>query len=176
MWLCSALLILKICPSQFNIPFLPTPSNRLSGVTQSCPSLCNSMNCSLPGSSAHGIFQERLLEWAAISFSRGSSQPRDRTQVFSIADRHFTIWATHLTCAGVEQLCKCMPTYHIIQYIKAINQANHQIKYIIFSWQIYLNHNLTGQVSSLDFLHPSDFCIRDNFQPLAQSLSLFFPL
>ena len=43
--------------------------------------LSDPMDCSLPGSSAHGIFQARVLEWVAISFSRGSSQPRDRTQV-----------------------------------------------------------------------------------------------
>ena len=44
--------------------------------------LCDPMDCSLPGSSVHGIFQARILEWIAISFSRGSSQPRDRTRVF----------------------------------------------------------------------------------------------
>ena len=48
---------------------------------QSCPAVCNSMNCSLPGSSVHGIFQSRILGWVAISFSRGSSQTRDRTHV-----------------------------------------------------------------------------------------------
>ena len=41
---------------------------------------CVPMDCSPPGSSAHGIFQARLLEWVAISFSRGSSQPRDQTR------------------------------------------------------------------------------------------------
>ena len=46
-------------------------------VTQSCPTLCNPIDCSLPGSSVHGIFQARTLEWVAISFSRRSSQPRD---------------------------------------------------------------------------------------------------
>ena len=65
-----------------------------SEVSQSCPALCGPMDCSLPGSAIHGIFQARILEWAAISFSRGSSQPRDRTRVFCIADRCFTIWAT----------------------------------------------------------------------------------
>ena len=50
-------------------------------VTQSCPALCNPMDCSLPGSSVHVIFQARVLEWVAISFSSGSSWPRDRTQV-----------------------------------------------------------------------------------------------
>ena len=53
-------------------------------VTQSCPTLCNSMNCSPPGSSVHGIFQARILEWVAISFSRGSSRPRDRIWVSCI--------------------------------------------------------------------------------------------
>ena len=48
-----------------------------SEVTQSCLTLCNPMDCSLPRSSVHGIFQARVLEWVAISFSRGSSQPRD---------------------------------------------------------------------------------------------------
>ena len=48
-------------------------------VTQSCPSLCNPVDCSPPGSSVHEILQARILEWVAISFSRGASQPRDRT-------------------------------------------------------------------------------------------------
>ena len=46
-------------------------------VAQSCPALCNSMDCNLPGSSVHGIFQARILEQVVISYSRGSSQPRD---------------------------------------------------------------------------------------------------
>ena len=48
-----------------------------SEVSQSCPTLCDHMDCSLPGVSIHGIFQARVLEWVAISFSRASSQPRD---------------------------------------------------------------------------------------------------
>ena len=52
------------------------------------------MDCSLPGSSVHGILQARILEWIAIPFSRGSSQPRDGTWVSHIAGRLFTIWAT----------------------------------------------------------------------------------
>ena len=50
-------------------------------VTQSCPALCNPMDCSLPGSSVHEILQARILEWIAISFYRGSSWPRDQTWV-----------------------------------------------------------------------------------------------
>ena len=52
------------------------------------------MDCSPPGSSVHGIHQARILEWVAISFSRGSSQPRDWTRVSCIADKRFTIWVT----------------------------------------------------------------------------------
>ena len=52
------------------------------------------MDCSPPSSSVHGIFQARLLEWVAISFSRGSSQPRDWTWVSCTAGRLFTVWAT----------------------------------------------------------------------------------
>ena len=55
------------------------------------PTLCYPMDYSLPGSSVHGILQARILEWAAIPFSKGSSWPRDRTQVYCTASRFFTI-------------------------------------------------------------------------------------
>ena len=54
---------------------------------------CNPMDCSLPGSSIRGIPQARILEWVAISFSRGSSPPRDQTWVSRIAGRLFTNWS-----------------------------------------------------------------------------------
>ena len=52
-----------------------------SEVAQSCLTLCDPVECSPSGSSVHGILQARILEWVAISYSRGSSHPRDRTQV-----------------------------------------------------------------------------------------------
>ena len=58
---------------------------------------CNPMDCSLPGYSVHGIFQARIVEWVAISFSRGSSWPRDRTHISSVS------------CAGRQIL------YHLMQ-------------------------------------------------------------
>ena len=67
---------------------------KVSKVAQLWLTLCDPMDCSPPGSSVHGIFQARVLEWVAIPFSRGSSQPRDWTLVSSIADRCFPIWAT----------------------------------------------------------------------------------
>ena len=65
-------------------------------VAQSCPTLCDPMDCSPQGSSVHGILQARILQWVAISFSRASSQPRDWTWVTCTAGRFFTIWAQQI--------------------------------------------------------------------------------
>ena len=75
-------------------------------VTQSCPALCDPIVWSQPGSSAHGIFQARILEWVAISFSRGSSQTRDQSWVSCIADRLFPIWATREALNPIGKQCK----------------------------------------------------------------------
>ena len=58
------------------------------------------MDCSPPGSCIHGFLQARVLEWVAISFSRGSSQPRDQTWVSRIVGRHFTVWVTREVPSG----------------------------------------------------------------------------
>ena len=74
-------------------------------VTQSCPTLCDPMDCSPPGSSVHGILQLRILEWVTTPFSRASSQPWNRTWVSCIAGRFFTIWAAR------EALLVLLPTF-----------------------------------------------------------------
>ena len=63
-------------------------------VTQLCLTPCNPIECSPPEFSVHGILQARIQEWVAIAFSRGPSWSRDQTQVFCIAGRFFTNWAT----------------------------------------------------------------------------------
>ena len=63
-------------------------------VTQLCLTLCHPVDCSWPGSSVYGILQARILEWAAIPISRGSSWLRDQTGVSLIEIRFITIWAT----------------------------------------------------------------------------------
>ena len=63
-------------------------------VAQSCLTFCDPMDYSLPGSPVQGILQARILEWVAFLFSRGSSQPRDQTQVSRIVGGFFTSWAT----------------------------------------------------------------------------------
>ena len=74
--------------------FLVYSNESESEVAQLCPTLCNPVGCSPPGSSVHGILQARILECVAISFSRGSSRPRDWTQVSCIGGRHFNLWST----------------------------------------------------------------------------------
>ena len=69
-----------------------TGNKKLSQVAQLYPTLCNPVDCSLPGSSVHGILQAIVLEWVAISFCRRSSRPRDRTRVSRIGGRHFNLW------------------------------------------------------------------------------------
>ena len=66
-------------------------------VAQSCQTLCDPMDYSLPGSSVHGIHMARILEWVTIPFSRASSGPRGRIRVSCTADRFFTTWATRKT-------------------------------------------------------------------------------
>ena len=59
-------------------------------MAQSCPALWDPVDCGLLGSSVRGTLQARVLEWVDIPFSRGSSQPRDGSQVSRIADGFFT--------------------------------------------------------------------------------------
>ena len=75
---------------------------RCDKLFQSCLTLCDTIDCCLPGSSIHGIFQARVLKWVAIAFSRASSQPRDRTSVSHSAGRCFTVWATREVLCGVK--------------------------------------------------------------------------
>ena len=105
-WWCSLWDMYSSCsPMDYTVACQAPPSmgfskqeywktKKKSEVAQSCPALCDPKDYSLPGSSIHGIFQARVLEWAAISYSRGSSQLGDQTWVSHIAGRHFTLWAT----------------------------------------------------------------------------------
>ena len=70
-------------------PMIVWSEVKWSEVAQSCPTLCD-----LVDSSIHGIFQARILEWVAISFSRGTFRPRNQTRVSCIVGRRFTVWAT----------------------------------------------------------------------------------
>ena len=82
-------------------------------VAQSCPTLCDPMHYPV-----HGILQARILEWAAFPFSRGSSQPRDGTQVSRIAGGFFPIWAPSYTytCISLYAFLDPFPLYVIGEY------------------------------------------------------------
>ena len=85
------------CGFKCIVSFDPWKWKEAREVAQSCQTFCVPVDCSPPGSSVHGILQARILEWVAISFSRGSSQPRDRTWVSCIAGRCFILWTTRET-------------------------------------------------------------------------------
>ena len=82
-------------------------------LAQSCPTFCNLMDCMLPGFSIHGILQGRILEWVAMSFSRGSSRPRGWTCISCIAERFFTKVSLVLvaqSCLTLWDPMDCIPT------------------------------------------------------------------
>ena len=92
-------------------------------VTQSCPTLCNPTHCSPPGSPVHGISQATILDWVAISSSRGSSQPRDRTCIFCISCigrrilYHWATWEVPLfTWFWPNVMQKLLPTFHFKEW------------------------------------------------------------
>ena len=99
------------------------------------------MDGSLPGSAIHGIFQARILEWAAVSFSRGSSQPRDRTRVFCIADRHFTIWAT---IQNSTSLVLSIGIHFIFLYIFNVNVLYTLTDYKLLEIRINRKHKINN--------------------------------
>ena len=87
-------------------------------VAQSCPTLWDSVDCSLPGPSVYGISQARILEWVAISFSRGSSWPRDQTRVSHFAGRLLSeppgspgSVVAFFKCISIISIHSVVPTY-----------------------------------------------------------------
>ena len=93
-----------------------------------CPNLWDLIDCSLPSSSVHGILQARILEWIAISFSRGCSHPRDRTRVSCLAGRSSTNWPTResqiqvLSAINLKDKQKifffCFPSFYLICFLR----------------------------------------------------------
>ena len=107
-------------------------------VTQSCLTLCDLMDCSPPGSSVHGILQARILEWVAISFSRGLSQPRDWTWVSCISGRFFTNRATRAFTLKQLNTCDILVLKLQTEKIKKSDS--------IVQWQYVRNYKLSFKV------------------------------
>ena len=91
-----------------------------SEVAQSCPTLCDPMDCSLPGFSVHGILLARIPEWVTISFPGGSSWPRDGTWVSRVVGRRFNLWAT-------REAPKFSNRFHMVLEIKSLKSPRAKI-------------------------------------------------
>ena len=111
------------------------------------------MDCSLPGFSVHGVFQARILEWVAIPFSRGSSWPRDQTQVSCTAGRLFTDWATrearsriyiHKIFSVVPKSIMYIVSSRIIYWVLFLGLALSRMR--LENFKILLVHNFWIQV------------------------------
>ena len=121
--------------------------------------LCSPLGCSLPGSCVHGIFQARLLEWVAISYSRGSARPRDRTRVsrFSwIAGRFFTHWADREAFTVNAKLCwydVVTGTVPRTDIHHGIGKSNTQKKMqnMVLDWFQYINEEFQRLISDSAF-------------------------
>ena len=137
-------------PSPNKVPpyiFSVTSEVKWSEVIQSCLTLCNPMDCCLPGSSILGIFQARVLEWVAISFSRVSFWPRDRTRVSCIIGRHFTVWAT-VTRGNHCSMFFFFPRIELL----CLYEWNH----LDLFWLLLLT--IVSQIHSSTLLHHSFIC------------------
>ena len=89
------------------------------------------MDCRLSGSSIHGIFQARVLEWVAISFSRGSSRPRDRTRVSCIAGIFFTNLAIKEAQAGVKITRRKINNHRYTDDITLMAESEEELKSLL---------------------------------------------
>ena len=107
-------------------------------VTQSCLTLCNPMDCSLPDSSVHGNLQARILERIAVPFSRGSSWLRGWTWFSCIAGRFFTIWATRKTLnssyPGTINICVIPALLYSSPFYKYVNTWNSNAQILLMFW------------------------------------------
>ena len=117
-------------------------------VTQLCPTLCNSMDCSPPGSSVHGIFQARILEWVAIFSFKGSSWTRAWTLVSCISyiagSVHWAIREAHICLYSLLNFQRCqIPLLLVLKQLKRITTA-YTLRmfenYCIYSAFKYLEH------------------------------------
>ena len=105
--------------------------------TQSFPTLCEPMDCSLPGSYVHGILQARILEWVVIPFCRGNSLPRDQTQVSHTVGRFFTIWATREAISDTIFVFLWITSLSVIISRSIHVFANGIISFFSYGWVIF---------------------------------------
>ena len=152
----------------------------LSGVL--CLTLWDPIDCSLPGASVHGILQARILEWVAIPFSRGSSQPKDQTQVSCIAGGFFTNWATreykaekwvfkenhHINCTKEERKifhCRRPPGNCVSWEYQSFASSS-----LFFSFDFLFSHEIYVQTQQYEY----EYGRSGGYQPLLSILLYCF--
>ena len=120
-----------------------------------CRTLWDPMACSLPVFSVYGIFQARILEWVAISFSRGSSRPRDGTRVSRIAGRHFTISAIREDMGNNTSniyniyICKILLKFILPKFYQALSSPQEKTWFEIIKWKT----NIAFTFTVSNFMH-----------------------
>ena len=137
-WRTNRLIYKSKKPVYASLPFaLPSQPKRLPKSLQSCPTLCNPVDCSPPGSSVQGIFQTRILEWVAMPSFRESSWPRNQTRFSyphllpALASRFFATRATW------EAKRLCLRPYKGVLYcdLVVLCRAQHWLKWtFLFLW------------------------------------------
>ena len=118
------------------------------------PTVCNTVDCSLPGSSVPGLFPARILEWVAISFSRRSSQPRDWTQFPCIVARLFTLWATREVRRTFQFYLGMSATNHLIPLLRVMSSLN---IFFFFSYLISLGPGMMEKGKWCDVMWKTTF-------------------
>ena len=153
-------------------------------VTQSCPTLFDSMDCNPPGSSVHGILQARILEWVAISFSRGSSWHRDWTRTFCIScigrwnlyncATWEALYDTHYPLKYYTVTCLMFPTLHrfgadlFTRTHRSVSRTADAHTYLLSKWI----HSLSA---SLGFCLDTAWLRIRSWHPVPKATSLMSP-
>ena len=133
---------------------------------QSYLTLCNPADCSPPGSSVHGISQARILEWVATSSSRGSSRPRDWTQVSSIAGRLFTTEPQGKPVIRIQELLRIFCLTPLCKTLSIVVQSLSRVWLFAVPWTAALQALLSFIISwsllkllSIESVMPSNHLI-----------------
>ena len=134
-------------------------------VAQSCPTLCDHIDCSMPAFPVQGILQAKILEWVAIPSSRGSSQVKDWTQVSFIAGGFFTIWATREAQVGsLSLLQEIFPTQELNRGLLPCRQILYWLSYqgspriSIWPNNPTAGHTPQGKPNWERYMYPSVHC------------------
>ena len=152
----------------------------LSEVTQLCLTLCNPMDCRLPGFSVHGNFQARELEWGAISFSRGSSRPRVWTWVSHNVGRRFTLWATRETPRSLRYSLRRLSFSKGFSFLSELSWGSLLTVHSNVDWFFFFSINLRTPPASMHYpvprLLPHFLGICFNSSPLPGPISVLVHL